>query len=385
MRANALAPYKRLTIKIGSALLVDKQGELRSAWLADLAEDIAALKAQGRDIVIVSSGAIALGRGLLGLSATALTLEQSQAAASAGQIALSQAWATALGRHAIVTGQILITPNITEERRYYLNARTTISTLLGLGAVPIINENDSVATAEIRYGDNDRLSARVATMIEADCLVLLSDIDGLYTAPPATHPDARHLPEVASITPAIEAMAGGAASHLSRGGMTTKIEAGKIATQAGTAMLIAKGTESHPLQALAEGARHTLFHPAQSRAQARKRWIMGTLTVSGTVQVDAGAARALQTGKSLLPVGVTKVSGAFGRGDAIGVNNPDGVEIARGLASLHSEEARLVMGKHSDTVVELLGAGNRPALIHRDNLVLVGAKEDSHENHHEPS
>ena len=379
MRANALAPYKRLTIKIGSALLVDKQGQLRSAWLAGLAEDIAGLKAEGRDVVIVSSGAIALGRGLLGLSATVLTLEQSQAAASAGQIALSQAWAAALGKHAIVTGQILITPNITEERRYYLNARTTIATLLGLGAVPIINENDSVATAEIRYGDNDRLSARVATMIEADCLVLLSDIDGLYTAPPATHPDASHLPEVASITPAIEAMAGGAASHLSRGGMTTKIEAGKIATQAGTAMIIAKGTEPHPLKTLAEGGRHTLFHPAQSRAQARKRWIMGTLAVAGSVQVDAGAARALQTGKSLLPVGVTRVSGQFGRGDAIGVNNPDGVEIARGLASLHSEEARLVMGKQSDTVMELLGAGNRAALIHRDNLVLVGAKEDSHE------
>ena len=376
---SPLAPYRRLTIKIGSALLVDKQGQLRASWLDDLASDIAALRSDQREVVIVSSGAIALGRGLLGLSATALTLEQSQAAASAGQIALSQAWAQALGRHGIVTGQILITPNITEERRYYLNARTTIATLLGLGAVPIINENDSVATAEIRYGDNDRLSARVATMIEADCLVLLSDIDGLYTAPPASHPDASHIPEVRAITPAIEAMAGGAASHLSRGGMTTKVEAGKIATQAGTAMIIARGTEHHPLQALANNGRHTLFYPAQSRAQARKRWIMGTLAVSGTVQVDAGAARALQTGKSLLPVGVTKVTGVFGRGDAIGVNNPDGIEIARGLASLHSEEARIVMGKHSDTVIELLGIGNRAALIHRDNLVLVGTQEDGHE------
>jgi len=379
MHANALAPYRRLTIKIGSALLVDKQGQLRTSWLADLATDIAALRTEAREVVIVSSGAIALGRGLLGLSATALTLEQSQAAASAGQIALSQAWAEALGRHAIVTGQILITPNITEERRYYLNARTTIATLLGLGAIPIINENDSVATAEIRYGDNDRLSARVATMIEADCLVLLSDIDGLYTAPPATSPDASHLPDVHAITPAIEAMAGGAASHLSRGGMTTKVEAGKIATQAGTAMIIAKGTEPHPLAALADGGRHTLFHPASSRAQARKRWIMGTLDISGTIQVDAGAARALQTGKSLLPVGVTKVTGQFERGDAIGVLSPDGVEIARGLVGLDSEEARLVMGKHSDTVLELLGAGNRAALVHRDNMVLVGTQEDSHE------
>jgi glutamate 5-kinase len=379
MSANALAPYKRLTIKIGSALLVDKTGKLRAAWLADLAVDIAALKAGGTEVVIVSSGAIALGRGLLGLSSVALTLEQSQAAASAGQIALSQAWAEALGRHAIVTGQILITPNITEERRYYLNARTTIATLLGLGAIPIINENDSVATAEIRYGDNDRLSARVATMIEADCLVLLSDVDGLYTAPPAKDPNAAHLPMVKAITPAIEAMAGGAASHLSRGGMTTKVEAGKIATQAGTAMIIAKGTESHPLKALTEAGRHTLFLPAQSRAQARKRWIMGTLAVSGTLQVDAGAARALLTGKSLLPIGVTKVTGEFERGDAIAVTNPDGVEIARALVGLDSDEARLVMGKRSDAVLELLGTGNRAALVHRDNMVLVGAKEDSSE------
>ncbi|WP_316357165.1 glutamate 5-kinase [Devosia sp.] len=376
---NALAPFRRLTIKIGSALLVDGKGKLRAAWLADLAADIATLKAGGCDVVIVSSGAIALGRGLLGLSAVALTLEQSQAAASAGQIALSQAWAEALGRHGIVTGQILITPNITEERRYYLNARTTIATLLGLGAIPIINENDSVATAEIRYGDNDRLSARVATMIEADCLVLLSDVDGLYTAPPAKDPNAEHLPVVRSITPAIEAMAGGAASHLSRGGMTTKVEAGKIATQAGTAMIIAKGTESHPLQALTEGGRHTLFLPAQSRAQARKRWIMGTLAVSGTLQVDAGAARALLTGKSLLPIGVTKVTGTFERGDAIAVTNPDGVEIARALVGLDSDEARLVMGKRSDAVLELLGTGNRAALVHRDNMVLVGTKEDSNE------
>lgn len=372
---NPLAPYRRLTIKIGSALLVDSAtGKLRSSWLADLSEDIAALKAAGTEIVIVSSGAIALGRRLLKLDAIALPLEQSQAAASAGQIALSQAWAEALGRHNIVTGQILITPNITEERRYYLNARTTIATLLSLGAVPIINENDSVATAEIRYGDNDRLSARVATMIEADCLVLLSDVDGLYTAPPAKDPAATHLPEIASITPAIEAMAGGAASHLSRGGMTTKVEAGKIATQAGTAMIIAKGTEAHPLRALTEGARHTLFHPAQSRAQARKRWIMGTLAVSGTLQIDAGAARALLTGKSLLPIGVTKVKGQFDRGDAIAITDPDGNEIARGLVGLDSEEARLVMGKRGPTVVELLGAGNRSELVHRDNMVLVSAK-----------
>lgn len=383
---NPLATYRRITIKIGSALLVDKQGKLRSAWLAALAEDIAALKSEGREIVIVSSGAIALGRGLLGLSALALTLEQSQAAASAGQIALSQAWAEALGQHGIVTGQILITPNITEERRYYLNARTTIQTLLGLGAVPIINENDSVATAEIRYGDNDRLSARVATMIEADLLVLLSDIDGLYTAPPAKDPSATHLPVIEAITPAIEAMAGGAASHLSRGGMTTKLEAGKIATLAGTAMVIAKGTDDHPLKRLVEGGLHTLFRPATTRAQSRKRWIMGTLAVSGTVQVDAGAVHALNQGKSLLPIGVTGITGDFERGDTIAVTNPDGREIARGLVGLDSDDARLVMGKRSDTIVALLGMDSRAELVHRDNLVLTGSAETTprQEADHEP-
>lgn len=384
--ANPLANYRRITIKIGSALLVDAAGKLRAPWLAGLAQDIAALKAEGREIVIVSSGAIALGRSLLGLSALALTLEQSQAAASAGQIALSQAWSEALGQHGIVTGQILITPNITEERRYYLNARTTIQTLLGLGAVPIINENDSVATAEIRYGDNDRLSARVATMIEADLLVLLSDIDGLYTAPPARDPNATHLPLVESITPAIEAMAGGAASHLSRGGMTTKVEAGKIATQAGTAMIIARGTEDHPLAHLVAGGLHTLFKPSTTRAQSRKRWIMGTLAVAGTVRVDFGAARALAQGKSLLPIGVTRITGDFERGDTIAVLNPDGREIARGLVGLDSEDARLVMGKRSDTIVELLGMDSRAELVHRDNLVLTGSTDTTQrqEAHHEP-
>ncbi|MHB1101865.1 MAG: glutamate 5-kinase [Devosia sp.] len=372
MSANALAPYKRLTIKIGSALLVDGgTGELRVEWLRSLAADLAALKAEGRALVIVSSGAIALGRRLLKLDARSLPLEQSQAAASAGQIALSQAWAESLGAHGIVTGQILLTPNITEERRYFLNARTTIATLLGLGAVPIINENDSVATAEIRYGDNDRLSARVATMIEADCLVLLSDVDGLYSAPPGKDPGATHLDHVAAITPEIEAMAGGAASHLSRGGMLTKVEAGRIATQAGTAMIIARGTENHPLKALTEGARHTLFAPAQSRAQARKRWIMGALEVAGSLHVDAGAAQALLSGKSLLPIGVTKVTGDFVRGDAVKILDPEGREIARGLAGLGREEADLVKGKNSARVAEILGLGGRAELIHRDNMVVL--------------
>ncbi len=373
---DALAPYRRLTIKIGSALLVDgKKGKLRAEWLAALAEDIAEIKARGVSVVIVSSGAIALGRQLLHLDAKTLPLDQSQAAASVGQIALSQAWASALGHHGIVTGQILLTPNITEERRYFLNARTTITTLLGFGAVPIINENDSVATSEIRYGDNDRLSARVATMIEADCLVLLSDVDGLYTAPPAKDPNATHLPHVAEITPDIDAMAGGAASHLSRGGMTTKVEAGKIATKAGTAMIIAKGTENHPLRALTEGARHTLFAPVESRAQARKRWIMGTLELAGTVHIDAGAVRALIDGASLLPIGVTRVTGEFNRGDAIAIVGPDGREVARGLAGLGREEADLVKGKKSSAVVELLGIGARAEMVHRDNLVQLMGQE----------
>jgi len=376
MSADALAPYRRLTVKIGSALLVDgRSGRLRSDWLASLAADIAALKATGCSLVVVSSGAVALGRRLLGLDARSLPLEQSQAAASAGQIALSQAWAACLGAHGIVTGQILLTPNITEERRYFLNARTTISTLLALGAVPIINENDSVATAEIRYGDNDRLSARVATMIEADCLVLLSDVDGLYTAPPGKDPEARHLPRVAAITPEIEAMAGGAASHLSRGGMTTKLEAARIATQAGTAMIIAKGTEIHPLRALADGARHTLFEPAHSRAHARKRWIMGTLEVAGSLSVDAGAARALRDGKSLLPIGVTRVAGDFARGDAVAILGPDGREIARGLVGLGREDADLVKGKNSARVAEILGASSRAELVHRDNMVVLMGME----------
>ena len=374
--ANALAPYRRLTIKIGSATIVDSQtGKIRSEWLLALAEDLAALKAEGRSVVVVSSGAIALGRGLLGLSAVNLPLERQQAAASAGQIALSQAWAESLGKFGIVAGQILITPNITEERRYFLNARTTIATLLDLGAIPIINENDTVATAEIKYGDNDRLSARVATMIEADALILLSDIDGLYTAPPGRDAFAKHLPFVPAITAEIEAMAGGAASHLSRGGMTTKIEAGKIATQAGTAMIIAKGTDLHPLRALMEGGTHTLFAAAETRAQARKRWIMGTLDLTGQIYVDAGAAKALASGKSLLPIGVTRVKGEFVRGDAVAILDPEGREIARGLVGLDREDADLVKGKNSARVAEMLGLEARSELVHRDNLVVLVGTE----------
>ncbi|MCB9992261.1 MAG: glutamate 5-kinase [Hyphomicrobiaceae bacterium] len=374
--ANPLAGVKRLTIKIGSSLLVDtKTGQLRRNWLESLCADIAALRSEGTDVIVVSSGAIALGRAILGLTSAkkALTLDQAQAAASVGQIALSQAWRDALAKHQVITGQILVTPNITEERRQFLNARATLSTLLGLGAVPIINENDSVATAEIRYGDNDRLSARMAAMANSDLLLLFSDVDGLYTAPPGSSADAHHLARVESITPEIEAMAGGAASHLSRGGMTTKIDAAKIATGSGTAMIIAKGADNHPINAVVEGARHTYFPARQSHAAARKRWILGTLGVTGEIHVDAGAARALMAGKSLLPVGVTRVGGHFGRGDTLAIFGPDGVEIARGLASMSDEEAQTAKGRKSAEIAALFGPASRTELVHADNLVLMAA------------
>ena len=376
--ANPIAKFSRLTIKIGSALLVDAStGKLRANWLKSLAADIATLKADGAEIIIVSSGAVLLGRRILNLEDKSLPLEQAQAAASVGQIALGQAWRDALAEHGITIGQILITPDITEERRRYLNARTTMATLLALGAIPIINENDSVATAEIRYGDNDRLSARVAAMVSADCLVLLSDVDGLYSAPPQDDANAHHIPIVKAITSQIEAMAGGASSHLARGGMATKIEAGKIATQSGTAMIIAKGADLHPLKALTEGAKHTLFHARQSPAAARKRWILGTLEVSGIIQVDKGAAKALLSGKSLLPIGVTKISGDFSRGDAVSIVDPEGIEVARGLSGMNKEDANLAKGKKSQAIIGMFGAENRTELVHADNLVLLSAETET--------
>jgi glutamate 5-kinase len=373
---SPLAGFRRIVIKIGSSLLVEQEtGELRADWLRALAADIAGLRKDGREIVIVTSGAVALGRSILGLSSPVLALEQSQAAASVGQIALSQGWRDALAGYGITAGQILITPNITEERRYFLNARTTMHTLLRLGAVPIINENDSVATAEIRYGDNDRLSARVASMIEADALVVLSDVDGLYSASPLIDAAARHIPLVETITPEIAAMAGGAASYTSRGGMATKIEAARIATRSGTTTLIARGTDLHPIRALMEGARHTMFAPANATTAARKRWILGALDVSGQIHVDDGAVGALRTGKSLLPIGVTRVTGDFARGDAVAILAPGGKEIARGLSGLDAEEARLAKGKRSEALTQILGFGSRTEMVHRDNLVLIGPGE----------
>ncbi|RFZ86481.1 glutamate 5-kinase [Shinella sp. WSJ-2] len=367
-----LGKHRRIVIKIGSALLVDRATGLKKAWLDAMCRDIAALRAGGTDVLVVSSGAIALGRSVLRVPAGALKLEESQAAAAVGQIALARAWSESLSSDDIVAGQILLTLGDTEERRRYLNARATINQLLKLGAVPIINENDTVATTEIRYGDNDRLAARVATMTGADLLVLLSDIDGLYTAPPHLDPEARFLETIDAITPEIEAMAGGAASELSRGGMRTKIDAGKIATGAGCAMIIASGKVDHPLRAIEEGARSSWFAPSGSPVTARKTWIAGQLQPAGRLEIDAGAETALSAGKSLLPAGVRGVWGAFSRGDTVSIYGTNGREIARGLAGYDADEARLIVGKKSADIAEILGYAGRAAMVHRDDLVVTG-------------
>lgn len=366
-----LSRYKRIVIKIGSALLVDRGSGLKKAWLDAICDDIAGLKARGIDVLVVSSGAIALGRTVLDLPSGALKLEESQAAAAVGQIALARHWSESLSRSSIVAGQILLTLGDTEERRRYLNARATLQQLLKIGAVPIINENDTVATTEIRYGDNDRLAARVATMAGADLLVLLSDIDGLYTAPPHLDPDARFLDTIAEITPEIEAMAGGAASELSRGGMRTKIDAGKIATGAGCAMIIASGKTDHPLKAIETGARHSWFAASKAPVTARKTWIAGQLQAAGILHVDTGAQAALKAGKSLLPAGVRQVVGQFSRGDTVSVIGTEGREIARGLAAYDAEDARKIAGRKSGEIEALLGYAGRAAMIHRDDLVMT--------------
>ncbi|WP_374989890.1 glutamate 5-kinase [Rhizobium sp. TH2] len=370
-----LTSCRRIVIKIGSALLVDRASGLKKAWLDAMCEDIAALTAKGTEVLVVSSGAIAMGRTVLDIGAGALRLEESQAAAAVGQIALARAWSEGLSRHDIVAGQILLTLGDTEERRRYLNARATISQLMRLKAVPVINENDTVATSEIRYGDNDRLAARVATMVGADLLVLLSDIDGLYTAPPHLDPKAEFLPVIPAITPEIEAMAGGAASELSRGGMRTKIDAGKIATSAGCAMIIASGKVDHPLRAIADGARHSWFAPSSKPVTAWKTWIAGKLAPAGRLTIDDGAERALMSGKSLLPAGVRAVDGDFARGDTIAIMSLDGREIARGLSSYDGQEARLIAGKKSADIEAILGYSGRAAMVHRDDMVMTAARK----------
>lgn len=370
--SSPLAQARRVVVKVGSALLVKAAtGQLNKAWLEALATDIAQLRARGQDVLLVSSGAIALGRRRLGLEPGKLKLEESQAAAAVGQIQLAHAWTEALDPHNLTVAQILLTFGDTEERRRYLNARSTLGTLLKLGAVPVINENDTVATSEIRYGDNDRLAARVAQMMSADCLVLLSDVDGLYTADPTKDANAQFIPAVHRITADIERMAGGASSAVGSGGMATKIAAAKIAVGAGCHMCVALGHEMHPLQRIEAGGRCSWFYPAATPATVRKQWIAGSLKPAGELQVDAGAVAALRSGKSLLPAGVVKVTGKFERGDAIIVRDSDGMEIARGLSAYSSDAAEQLRGRRSSEIEALLGYRGRDEIIHRDDLVLT--------------
>ena len=370
-RVPALGDFRRIVVKVGSSLLVDREGgRLHDAWLSALADDLAWLHGEGRDVLVVSSGAIALGRSVLRLPPGPLKLEDSQAAAAVGQIALARTWSEVLGRRGITAGQLLVTLQDTEERRRYLNARSTIEKLLEWRAVPVINENDTVATNEIRYGDNDRLGARVATMASADLLVLLSDIDGLYDAPPGSGREAKLVPVIERITPAIEAMAGAAGSELSRGGMQTKIEAGKIATTGGTHMVIASGRVTHPLRAIADGARCSWFLTPANPVTARKKWIAGSLEPRGTLTIDAGAVAALRNGRSLLPAGVIRIDGAFARGDAVVIRGPDGAEVGRGLVAYDAEEADKIKGRSSADILSILGFGGRAEMVHRDHLVV---------------
>jgi glutamate 5-kinase len=368
-----LAQFRRITIKVGSSLLVDQErGGARRDWLAALADDIASLHGEGADILVVSSGSVALGRHVLGLPQGPLKLEDSQAAAAVGQIALARLWAEVLADRAITAGQILVTFSDTEERRRYLNARATIGRLLDLRAVPVINENDTVATSEIRYGDNDRLAARVATMASADLLILFSDVAGLYTAPPNEDPQAELIPVVARINAEIEAMAGGAASLNARGGMRTKIEAGKIATTGGTHMIIADGRVMHPLARLKDGGACTWFLTGTNPVTARKKWIAGSLEPRGALHVDAGAARAIIGGASLLPAGVRRIEGNFARGDCVIIRDDNGAEIGRGLIAYDAGDAVQIAGRNSRDIEALLGMPGRAEIIHRDDMVLAG-------------
>ena len=364
---DALKTAKRMVIKIGSALLVE-DGTLREDWLQALATDIAAARRRGTDVIVVSSGSIALGRGVLRLPDKTLPLEQSQAAAAVGQIRLARAYEVALAPHGIAAAQVLLTLEDSTDRRRYLNTRATLGALLAMGVVPIVNENDTIATDEIRFGDNDRLAAQVAVTVGADLLVLLSDIDGLYTADPGSDATAERIDRVDVITPQIEAMAGDAGSGLSKGGMKTKVMAAQTATAAGCAMVITKGSEAAPLTALAEGAGATWFAPLGDPMAARKTWI-GSMKPKGEIWVDAGAAKALRAGNSLLPAGVTQVEGTFERGDVVVIHGPDG-RIGQGLARYASPEARTIKGAQSRDIEALLGYPGRAALIHRDDMAI---------------
>jgi glutamate 5-kinase len=368
---NPLDSARRVVIKVGSALLVDAaSGRLNRSWLETLVEDVVRLRRAGREVVLVSSGAVALGRRHLGLAKGPLRLEESQAAAAVGQIRLAHAYKELLEEREIPVAQVLLTLEDSERRRRYLNARATLAALLAHGAVPVINENDTVATAEIRYGDNDRLAARVAQMVSADCLVLLSDIDGLYTADPNKDETAQFIPVVRSITPRIEAMGGGSASDVGSGGMATKIAAAKIAVAAGCHMCISAGAHLHPVRRIEQGARCTWFVPTASPRAARKQWISGTLKPSGALVIDDGALRALKSGKSLLPAGVTRLTGRFDRGDTVSVVTQSGREVARGITAYSDADAARIIGRRTAEIEGVLGFRGRDEMIHRDDLVL---------------
>ncbi len=375
VKAGGLLTRARcLVVKVGSAMLVDREtGALRTAWLDGLAADMAAQRATGRQVVLVSSGAIALGRRVLRLAEGVLPLEQAQAAAAVGQSRLIRAWEEALQPHRLMTAQVLMTLDDTQNRRRYLNGRATLQALLGMGVVPVVNENDTVATDEIRYGDNDRLAARVALMAGADVLVLLSDVDGLYTANPQLDPSARHVAEIAEITPEVEAMAGDAGSAAARGGMRTKVLAAKSAMQGGCAVAVTRGDVENPLGALAAGARATWFLPQETPAAARKQWIAG-MKPMGALVVDPGAVTALRSGKSLLPAGVRRIDGRFERGDPVAIVTERGETVGAALAGYSGDEARAIAGQKSERIPDILGYPGRAALAHRDDMVIWGMR-----------
>lgn len=362
--------HRRLVIKVGSSLLIEGDGQLNRSWLESLASDIAELKANGRDVIVVSSGAIAIGSRVLDINTRRARLEDLQAAAAAGQVQLAHAWRDVLGAHRLITAQVLLTLEDTESRRRFLNARGTLGRLLERDVVPVINENDTVATDEIRYGDNDRLAARVAQLVMADGLLLLSDVDGFYTDDPGRNPDAEHIAEVCSISNEMLGMAGETRSDIGSGGMATKVQAARIATHAGCATIIASGQEDHPVSTLSAGGRCTVFRAEGSPQAARKQWLAGALSAGGSVSVDPGAARALAGGKSLLPVGIVDVGGEFGRGDVVRILDDSGVELGRGLAEYGHEDAAKLVGCNSEQIEELLGYRGRSVMIHRDGLVL---------------
>lgn len=370
MSGLVLTDYRRLVIKVGSSLLVDETGELNRSWLDKLADDVASLAASGHEILIVSSGAVAIGSSVLGINKRRARLEDLQAAAAAGQVQLVHAYQEALRRHKIAAAQVLLTPDDTEDRRRFLNARRTLGKLIERSIVPVINENDTVATEEIRYGDNDRLAARIAQLVMADALILLSDVDGFYTADPGTCEDAEHIPNVSSISKAILAMAGETRSDVGTGGMATKVQAASIATHAGCSTIIASGVIPNPLRALNDGARCTVFHASATPAAARKQWLAGVLEVKGELQIDDGAVQALGNGGSLLPVGVVAVSGKFRRGDVVALTDTAGNDVGRGMAEYSDEESQRLVGIRSENIASVLGYGGRATMVHRDELVI---------------